>query len=120
MRRLAVLSIALLTVSLVAGCGRPAEVTFSQGVIHVPASNDLTSLTKSVLGIRIGTTESKVRERLGEPFRKFDDGRLTCWAYHADQAGSSTSETAPSSLEGIDFCMSAGHRVARIELSWHL
>jgi hypothetical protein len=105
---------------LAAGCGASHEVTFSQGVIHVPTSVDTTSLEKSVLGIRVGTTESKVRERLGEPFTKVRVGRQPCWAYHADQSGSSTSESAPSSLEALNFCMSSSHRVARIVLVEHL
>ena len=113
------LSIALLTVALAAGCGGSTGVTFSGGVIHVGVGVNGASLTTSILGISVGTPESEVQGRLGEPFVKVPAGRLTCWGYHADQGGSSTTLNGPSSLDGISFCMSPSHRVARIQLALH-
>src|SRR5689334_23356687 len=118
MQRVAALFAVLLTVAL-AGCGESTAVTFSGGVIHVPTSLDADSLTNSVLGIGVGTSASEVHGRLGAPFAKVGAGRQTCWAYRADQGGSSRSRTTPSSLDAIDFCMSPGHRVARIVLGMH-
>jgi hypothetical protein len=112
--------IVLLTLAAVAGCGESNQVTFSRGVIHVGVGVNDISLTKSVLGIGVGTKESDVRARLGEPYERFAHGRLTCWGYHADQGGSSTSMmSGASSLDGLLICMSPSHRVARIVLGHH-
>ena len=57
-----------------------------------------------------------MRERLGEPFRRISHWRdgLTCWLYNA-----TTAPDGLSHFDGIGFCMSARHRVAKIELSVH-
>jgi hypothetical protein len=108
----------LLTLAAAAGCGGSNEVTYSNGVIHIGVGVNVrggSPLTKSVLGIRVGTTENIVEARLGEPYARPQN----CWAYHADQGGSSTTYNAPSAIDAIDFCMTPSHRVGRILLGGH-
>ncbi len=120
MRRVIALCAVLSMIVLVAGCGGDTRVTYSRGVIHVGTGVNDISLTKSVLGIRVGSRESHVRHLLGEPFVRVAAGRFRCWGYHADQGGSSTSERAASSLDGLSFCMNpTSHRVAKIQLAAH-
>src|SRR5947209_13603491 len=107
-KRGAVLLLALLMVALAAGCGSGGKTTFSNGVIHIGQGVRAAVRTKSVLGISRGANESAVRARLGEPFAKVRAGRDICWAYHADQSG--------TSVDAIDFCMSPTQQVTRILL----
>jgi outer membrane protein assembly factor BamE (lipoprotein component of BamABCDE complex) len=119
MKRVALVLVALSLAATAAGCGASKHVSFSRGVIHVGVGVDDRTLTKSILGLGVGTPQSRVRTRLGDPFLRAAEGRQSCWSYRADQGGSSQSEYAASALDGIVFCMSPSHRVARIELAVH-
>lgn len=94
-----------------AACGSSHNAKSEGGTIVIGQDVREASLLKSVRGIGIGTEAATVRARLGQPFAKVAAGRETCWAYHADQDG--------TSVDAIDLCMSPAHRVRRISIGVH-
>jgi hypothetical protein len=109
-RALALLALLCCVVALT-GCGASTKISRVDGVIVIGRGVQASSLVSSVLGVRRGTEASAVRSRLGEPFVRARAGRLTCWGYRAQQAG--------SSIDGLSFCMSSHEKVARIEIAIH-
>jgi hypothetical protein len=93
-------------------CGSNTRVTLADGVIHLGRGVRLASLQKSVLGIKPGTEAAVVRARLGRPFATPRSRGLTCLAYHAEQAD--------TTVDALDFCINATHRVQRILIGIHL
>jgi hypothetical protein len=94
-----------------AACGSQRDARVDHGVIKIRSGVSGSSLRKSVLGITIGTNASTVRAKLGAPFAKVRSEGDTCWAYHAEQPG--------TSLDALDFCFTA-QRVRRILTGVHL
>ncbi len=111
--RIAVVLLACLAATAAAGCGSGSHSTasgpVSRGTIHL--SQD-TQMTQSALGIKAGTSSADVRAQLGAPINVREMGGQSCWWYRADQPN--------SSVDGIAFCMTPTHRVARITWSVHL
>jgi hypothetical protein len=95
-----------------AACGSQRDASVDHGVIKIRSGVSGSSLRKSVLGITIGTNASTVRAKLGAPFAKVRSEGDTCWAYHAEQPG--------TSLDALDFCFNTAQRVRRISTGVHL
>jgi hypothetical protein len=95
-----------------AACGVQRDARVDHGVIKIRSGVKGSSLRRSVLGITMGTNVSTVRAKLGVPFAKVRSGGDTCWAYRAEQAG--------TSLDALDFCFNIAQRVRRILTGVHL
>lgn len=95
-----------------AACGAQRDARVDHGVIKIRRGISGSSLRMSVLGITIGTNVSTVRAKLGIPFAKVRADGDTCWAYHAEQPG--------TSLDALDFCFNTAQRVRRILTGVHL
>lgn len=95
-----------------AACGAQRDPSVDHGVIKIRSGVSGSSVRKSVLGITMGTTSSTVQARLGVPFAKVHSEGDTCWAYHAEQPG--------TSLDALNFCFNTEHRVSRISTGVHL
>jgi hypothetical protein len=95
-----------------AACGTQRDATVVHGVIKIRSGVSGSSLRKSVLGITTGTNASTVQAKLGPPFAKVRSEGETCWAYHAEQSG--------TSLDALDFCINSKQRVHRILIGVHL
>jgi hypothetical protein len=80
-----------------------------------------TSLTKSVLGITVGTSSAAVRSKVGVPFRR--GARpihgLTCWWYRAEQPSQVQGPNRVGGITGLGFCMNRKHRVGAIVIPQH-
>jgi hypothetical protein len=95
-----------------AACGTQRDASVAHRVIKIHGGVSGSSLRKSVLGITTGTNASTVQAKLGLPFAKVRSEGDTCWAYHAEQPG--------TSLDALDFCISSKQRVHRILTGVHL
>jgi hypothetical protein len=95
-----------------AACGAQRDARVDHGVIKIRSGVSGSSLRKSVLGITIGTNASTIRAKLGAPFAKVRSDGDTCWAYRAEQPG--------TSLDALDFCFDTAQRVSRILTGVHL
>lgn len=94
-----------------AACGAQRDARVDHGVIKIRSGVSGSSLRRSVLGITLGTSVSTVRAKLGVPFAKVRSGGDTCWAYHAEQPG--------TSLDALDFCFDTTEQVRRILTGVH-
>lgn len=110
MKRAVLFLFVLVAVIALTGCGSTRE-TFSGRVIHIGRGVQLSSLTKSVLGIKPGAEAAVVRTRLGRPINEDRSRGLTCSWYRAEQAD--------SALDGLGFCANSMQRVERILLAVH-
>lgn len=105
-------SLPLLALTLaLAACGSHVEAQVDHEVIDVRRGVAPSSLRKSVLGITVGTEASTVRAKLGAPFAKVRSEGDSCWAYHAEEPG--------TSLDALDFCIDGEQRVHRILIGVH-
>jgi hypothetical protein len=103
--------LSLLVVLGVTACGSHPSAKVVRGAIQVRSGTSGSSLRHSVVGITIGTSASAVREKLGDPFAKVSSQGDSCWAYHANQAG--------TALDALDFCMDKSGKVVRILTGVH-
>jgi hypothetical protein len=107
------LSLVLIALTFtLAACGTQRDASVAHGVIKIRSGVSGSSLRTSVLGITIGTNASTVEAKLGLPFAKVRSEGDTCWAYHAEQPG--------TSLDALDFCINSKQRVRRILTGVHL
>ena len=95
-----------------AACGAQRDARVDHGVIKIRSGVSGSSLRRSVLGITMGTKASTVRAKLGVPFAKVRSDGDTCWAYRAEQPG--------TSLDALEFCFNTAQRVSRILTGVHL
>jgi len=93
------------------GCGSHPQARVAHGVIEVRSGISGDRLRKSVVGITKGTIAATVRAKLGIAFAKVHCQGDTCWAYHAEQPG--------TSLDALDFCIDKEQRVHRILTGIH-
>jgi hypothetical protein len=108
--------VAIVMAIVLAGCGSQKPVAVRNGVIVLRHGIPDSSLFHGVLGVHVGSPSTEVQKTFGSPFRKISDThfgqRETCWAYHAQQRG--------SSLDGLDFCVNTSGQVSRILIGEHL
>ncbi len=108
----------LLPIGLVlmgSACGAHPRLAVRHGTIEIRRDVPTSSLVKGVLGIRTGSSASRVSSVLGEPFTKvsvsFRGAPETCWGYRASQPG--------TSVDGLSFCINRARRVERIMIGVH-
>lgn len=109
--RIFILPLLLICLGLTA-CGSSPTARIDHGVIKIRSGTAPSSLQRSVLNLSVGTEAAIVRATLGMPFAMVRSKGDTCWAYRAEQPG--------TSLDALDFCINEKQRVDRILIGVHL